>query len=181
MDPISITGLAGSIFNIVDVITKSIKNLHDLRQKWKIADLTVNAIIGQLSTLKTALIHIQDWMSSNLSSQPQHDQVVADIRQCLDSCRLLATFICEHLTLLDWTETNIMTAASKIRAVFHDSEVQDCATYLDRQTNALNLLLTALNWFAPIIHLQYHFRLTCLASHYHNSSSCCSLLQIERS
>ena len=147
MDPISIIGLAGSIVNIVDVISKSIQNLYDLQQRWKAADLTVQSLIGQLSTLKSALSHIHEWLSSSLSKEPQLDQTVIDLRQSLDSCHHLMTFMYDHLVLLDWTEANRMTSASKIRAVFHGNEMKDCAIYLDRQANALNLLLTALNWF----------------------------------
>ena len=146
MDPISIVGLAGSIVSIVDVIAKSIQNLRELQQRWKAADLTVNSLIGQLFTLKTALNQIQTWMSSSLSKEPQNDQLVANLGHSLDSCSYLVTFMYDHLLLLDWTEANNLTLASKIRAVFHDSEVKDCAVYLDRQVNALNLLLTALNW-----------------------------------
>ena len=147
MDPVSIVGLAGSIVNIVDIIAKSIKNLRELQQKWKAADLIVNSLIGQLFTLKSALTKIEEWMSSSLSKEPQHEQLAVDLKQSLECCHFLVTFMYDHLLLLDWNEANRLTSSSKIRAVFHDSEVKDCATYLDRQTNALNLLLTALNWF----------------------------------
>ena len=151
MDPVSIIGLAGSIVNIVDVIAKSIKALRDLQQRWKAADMTVNSLIGQLTTLRTALDQIQGWMSSSLSKQPQHGQLVADLSDSLECCRTLVTFMYDHLLQLDWTEADRLSFAGKIKAVFNDSGVQECTIHLDRQSNALTLLLTALNWLVVVI------------------------------
>ena len=145
MDPVSLIGLAGSIVNIVDVAAKSINALRDLQQRYKAADLTVNSLIGQLYTLKTALSRIEAWMCSSLSREPQHGQLVTDLSVSLDCCRTLVTFMHEHLLRLDWTDTNELTLASKVKAVFHDGEVKELASHLDRQTGALTLLLTALN------------------------------------
>ena len=146
MDPVSLLGLAGSVVNIIDVIAKSIKNLRELQQKWKAADWTVDSLIGQLSTLSTALCQIYRWISLSLSREPQHDQLLVHLGESLEGCWSLVKFVYDQLLFLDWTEANNLMSWGKIKAIFHGSEVKECATHLDRQTNALNLFLTALNW-----------------------------------
>ena len=145
MDAVTIIGLAASVVNIVDVIAKSIKNLRDLQQKWEAADWTVNSLITQLSTLSTALRRIETWISTVLCKEPQHNQLVEQLGESLDGCWSLVKFMYDNLQFLDWTEVNNLTSLAKIKAVFHDGAIKECAIHLDRQTNALTLLLTALN------------------------------------
>ena len=147
MDPVSIIGLAGSIVNIVDVIAKTIKTLRDLQQRWKAADWTTKSLISQLSTVRTALNQIQQWMASNHKGKIPDDQLVLELGESLDCCRTLVTFMNEQLLLyLKWTESNDLTSMSKMKTILHDGEVKECATHLHRQSSALTLLLTALNW-----------------------------------
>ena len=146
MDPVSIIGLAGSIVNIVDVIGKSIHKLRDLQRRWNAADLTVNSLTGHLTTLRLALNQIHTWISSSFSQNPQHEQLVIDLGDSLKCCDALINFLHDHLSQLDWTDKDELTMASKITAVFHDSEVKECQTQLTHQTSALTLLLTVLNW-----------------------------------
>ena len=61
MDPVTVISLAGSVFNIVDVIAKCFITLKNLQSQWQLADWTVTAIIGQLTTLKAALHQISEW------------------------------------------------------------------------------------------------------------------------
>ena len=183
MDPISIVGLVGSIVNIVDVIAKSTKRLCDLQQKWNAADWTVSSLIGQLSTLSTALCQIQKWMSSGLSKQPQHGELGVRLSDSLNACWSLVNFMHDHLLFLDWTEANSLTSLGKMKAIFHDSEIRECAAHLDRQTNALNLLLTALNWYViPFgltrFQLLSFFSDSYLANHYQDSFPCCIPMKI---
>ena len=70
MDPISIIGLAGSIVSIVDVVTKSLKTLNELRLHRLEADLTLTLLITQLGTLKAALGQIAEWINSCLAADP---------------------------------------------------------------------------------------------------------------
>jgi hypothetical protein len=67
MDPLSAISLADSVVGIVDVVSRTIKSLHNLSEPWKEADLAVTLLIAQLSALKAALNQISEWVSSDVS------------------------------------------------------------------------------------------------------------------
>lgn len=84
MDPISIIGLASSIVSIIDVVTKSLKALNELRLRWLEANLALMLLITQLGTLKAAPGQIAEWMSSSLAADPhQHYQLIIDLESAL--------------------------------------------------------------------------------------------------
>lgn len=145
MDPVSITGLAGSIVGLVDVAVRSISALRALQQRWKTADLTISLLIGQLTALRAALNQIEEWISTSLNVF-QHYQLVMDLEASLESCEALLLFINGKLTGLDWSDSNALSFENRIKAVLQDKTVKECATHLANQSTALNLFLTALNW-----------------------------------
>ncbi|KAI7783283.1 hypothetical protein LA080_012038 [Diaporthe eres] len=55
MDPISAVGFVSAIAGIVDLIAKGVLSLSDFQSRYRIVDLKVSLLIGQLSTLKNAL------------------------------------------------------------------------------------------------------------------------------
>ena len=145
MDPVSVIGLAGSIFGIVDVATRSISALRALQQRWKTADLTISLLISQLSTLRAALSRIEGWILTSLDAV-QHYQLVMDLEASLESCETLLLFIDGQISYLAWNDSNALSLESKIKAVLQDKTVKECATHLANQSTAINLLLTAMNW-----------------------------------
>ena len=148
MDPASILGLTGSIVSIVDVITRSISSLRALQERWKNADLTVSLLVVQLSTLKSALDQISQWMSTTFAQSPQHHQVVIDMSSSIRSCEALISFVDNHISRLDHNESNNLTFESRARVVLQDQSVRDCVNHLNNQAIAFNFLLTALNWYS---------------------------------
>jgi len=146
MEPLSIVGAVSSIVSIIDVATRCISSLRALQQRWTGADWTVNLLVGQLVTLKAALDQIREWSATNLSTEPQHHQLVMDLDTSLESCRLLISVIDSHVSSLEWDEADTLTFESKMKAVWKDQSIQNCMNHLHHQTAALNLLLTALNW-----------------------------------
>ena len=145
MDLISAIGLAGSIVGIIDVAARSISALRALQQQWKMVDLTVSLSIGQLTTLKSALNQIEEWITNNLN-EIEHYQLVIDLGTSLESCKTLLLFIDEQLNHLGLSDSNHSSVESRIKVVLQDNTVKECATHLANQSAALNLLLTALNW-----------------------------------
>ena len=146
MDPVSVMGVVGSVVNMVDVVTRGLKALRSMQQKWKMADMTVTLLLGHMATLKAALNQISDWISSNLRPMPQHHQLVIDLSLSLDSCNVLVAFMNNHLADLDLGHAGSLTLQSRVRAILQDQSMKDCLNHLGHQACALNLLLTALNW-----------------------------------
>ena len=149
MDPISIIGLAGSIVGIVDVVTKSLKALNELRLRWLEADLTLMLLITQLGTLKAALGQIAEWINSSLAAHPhQHYQLIIDLENALSCCKTLITLMDRHISKLEWNDhiDQPISFERRVRVALKDGAIKDCLNHLGNQMNALNLLLTAFNW-----------------------------------
>ena len=146
MDLVTIIGLAASAVNIVDIITKCLITLKNLQSQWQSADWTVTAIIGQLTTLKTALSQISDWIATDLATVPQHYQLVLDLEEALGSCKTLILFIDGHLSRLEWKHDDSLTYQSRLRATLCDKNIQDTINHLHHQSSTFTLLLTALSW-----------------------------------
>ncbi len=145
MDPVSVIGLVGSIVGIIDVSTRAISALRALQQRWKIADLKISLLISQLTTLKAALSQIEEWISTSLNVT-QHYQLILDLESSLESCETLLLFIDAQLIHLHQNDSKTLSFESRVKAVLEDNTIKECATHLDHQSTALNLLLTALNW-----------------------------------
>ena len=109
--------------------------------------MTVNSLLGQLSTLKTALLQISDWVSRSLEGKVQHHQMVMNLEASIESCQLLVSIMDSLLAELAWAEKDGLRLWSKARALSDDGRLKECSTQLGHQSLALNLLLTALNWY----------------------------------
>jgi len=173
MEPLSIVGAVSSIVTIVEVATRCISSLRALQQRWTGADWTVNLLVGQLVTLKAALDQIREWSAENLSTEPQHHQLVMDLDTSLESCRILISVIDSHVSSLEWDEADTLTFESKAKAVWKDQRIQDCMNHLHHQTAALNLLLTALNWLDPFSALYSSTPMTITVALYPTNAICC--------
>ena len=147
VDPVSIIGAAGSILGIVEVLCKSISTLHELHSRWNEADFTFINLVSQLTALKAALYKLQEWIDSDMADL--HHQLVIDLGVSITCCRMLVGKIDAHLSDMNQGAENTLGVESKIKLVFKSGELEDLQKMLERQTNALTLLLTACNWCAP--------------------------------
>ncbi|MCJ1283789.1 hypothetical protein MMC26_003120 [Xylographa opegraphella] len=145
MDPATIVGTAAAVADIVGIITKTIKVLRDLHNKWKDADLIIINLMAQLSSLKAALNKISEWISSDLAETPQHHQLILDLEDSISCCRILIKSMDGQISKLDWTTDGALDLSSKIKFVFENKASKDFQKFIKRQTSALTLLLTACN------------------------------------
>ncbi|KAL9117504.1 MAG: hypothetical protein Q9187_005958 [Circinaria calcarea] len=146
MDPASIIALAASVISIIDVIGKSLSFLLDLQTKYRKASLTVSLLIGQLSTVKAALNQISQWITTSLVGVPQHQQLVADLDVSLEACKVLVLVLDDRIFRHESSLTSQVKAAAKARFLWEEKDMNDYLNLLNNQINALNLLLTALQW-----------------------------------
>ncbi|KAH0559729.1 hypothetical protein GP486_003753 [Trichoglossum hirsutum] len=145
MDPITAIGTAGAIANMIDVVSKAIKSLRDLCDRWKDAGFTILNLIAQLTALRAALTKIQEWIDSDLAGIPQHHQLVMDLDLSVTCCRMLINRIDAQVSELDRTAGDTLDVRSKIRVVFGAKAIEDLQKAIERQIGALTLLLTACN------------------------------------
>lgn len=146
MDPISMIGVVGSVVRIVDVISKNVHFLCCLQTKYRKADLTLSLLIGQLSTLKAALNQISEWIDSELNT-PKHEQLVEDLTTALHGCHVLISLLDARVDEFHQDEiTKKLSPLDKVALLWEESETKEYLTHLNNQINALNLLLTAIQW-----------------------------------
>lgn len=87
-------------------------------------------------------------VTGSLMNVPLHEQLVADLQVSLESCHVLVLVLEERIEGLEQqlSDGNGLTAKGRIRFLLEESGLNDFNNHLSSQVNALNLLLTALNW-----------------------------------
>lgn len=143
-DPITIVGTAAAVTNIIAIARNTITLLCDLHTRWNDADFTVLNLIAQVTALKTASCKIKEWIDSDLAQQ--HHQLVMDLDLSMTCCEMLVGKMDAQISELHRTADNALDAGSKIKVLFASKTIEDLQKLIERQTNALTLLLTACNW-----------------------------------
>jgi len=151
MDPASAIGLTGAIIGAMDVISRSISSLIDLQSRYKSADLKVNLLIRQLSTLKAALNQIAELIDANLVAVPRHQQLVDDLKTSVDCCEAVICALNDRLCSLHRNEVNGLDTLNKVRFVCDEKTMDYYQNLLGNQINALSLFLMALQWSDTIL------------------------------
>ncbi|KIW66188.1 hypothetical protein PV04_08389 [Phialophora macrospora] len=136
-------GVVGSLLGIIDVATRCISSLANLRKRFKELNLTIETLAGQLITVKAALSQIDLLIAESLSQDEQHYQLTLDLSGAIGCCNLLLRLLDEQISGLQYSDTDEVTFLSKVNLMLESKGTEECLTRLDRQTNALNLLITA--------------------------------------
>lgn len=140
-DPLSVIGSVGALCNIIDVVGKTISTINQLHSQWKDADLTFLSLATQLVALRAALQKIEEWTDNDV--QDFHHQLIMDLDLSVSCCKLLVakldTFFCE----IDGTTNHKLDLCQKAKTVFGARGMDGVQSLIERQTNALALLLTA--------------------------------------
>jgi guanine nucleotide-binding protein G(i) subunit alpha len=147
-DPITIIGATAAVADILGLLCKVISTVSELRRQWTDADLVVFTFESQLITLKAALIKIKEWMDANFDDP--HYQLVMDLDRCIACCGMLISRIDAQLASIIPTGGIQLNTISKLQLLFKTKGIKDVQECIDRQTNALTLLLTACNWYSFI-------------------------------
>ncbi|KAF7929748.1 hypothetical protein EAE99_004652 [Botrytis elliptica] len=142
MDPVSIITLTGSVFSTGKVITSLITSLVTLKSKYKNASLIASLLIGQLTTIKTALNEVSDWIAKTLQGVDKNEQLIINLESSLESCHVFLLMLEDHITRLDQNGID-RQLKGKPRLLWNESEIKELNNYLNSQVNALHLLLTA--------------------------------------
>ncbi len=154
MDPASIVGLISASGTIVSAITLTVKGLSDIRGKYAGADLRIRLLIGQLSTVKSALNQIRDWVEYNLVDSPTQAELVEGLNVSLDGCKAAMDVLAEEVTGLvgDASPGSRLNPTFRTRAkyVWNESSMKDHQDRLHAQVAALQLLLQAAQWYVSL-------------------------------
>ena len=146
MDPVTIIGAAGAVIGIIDVVGKTIKSLRELHDQRKEADMNILILMSQLTSLRAALNKISEWISSDLANIPQHHQLIIDLEDSITCCRILVRDMDDQISKAN-RNGDAEGLDNKIRVVWEDKASKNFQKFIQRQTSALTLLLTACNWY----------------------------------
>jgi hypothetical protein len=144
-DPISIFGAMAGVIQIIDILSKSIAALDDLRSQWQSSDLALLSLTTQLTALSAALAKIQEWMASSV--EELHHQLVMDLKSSIDCCDVLAAKVYSEISDLQKAPGGTLLLTAKARFTFRRNGLGQLQIMIDRQTSALTLLLTACNTY----------------------------------
>ncbi|KAF7871974.1 uncharacterized protein EAF02_009079 [Botrytis sinoallii] len=101
MDPVSIITLTGSVFNTRKVITSLITSLVTLKSKYKNASLIASLLIGQLTTIKTALNEVLLWNESEIKELNNY------LNSQVNALHLLLTAVQRHVSAISNTKQSL--------------------------------------------------------------------------
>lgn len=141
---LAVVGSVGAIINIIDGASKIISVIHNLQHQWHDADLTALSLASQLSAFRAALRRIHEWLDSEVPAA--HHQLIMDLDETLSFCNLLIIQV-EDLSL-GWEKLleDPKSIASRWKITFGNKDLDKVLVLVERQTNALTLLLSACSW-----------------------------------
>lgn len=149
MDPVSILGLITTAGTIANAITKTIRDLSDLRAQYTDADLRVRLLIKELSTIKSSLTQINDW-AHFLDTTNNQAELRDALQVALDGVELAMGALAEEVQKLvpDPSATSRVDMGFRARTkyVWNEVTMKEHENRLRAQVSALQLLLQAAQW-----------------------------------
>lgn len=160
MDPVTIVGLAASALQIAQFIGSTIQGLHTLKGKFENADKIIVLLIHQLTTIKSAVIIIDDWAQWNSEGSPKVSEFMLGLGIALDGCQtvidVLSTEVKDLMTVLEAAPgTATMGIRARAKVVWNDATMKDHQNMLSAQVQALALLLQARQWYDNQPHMPF--------------------------
>lgn len=142
-DPFTIIGSVSALCNIVDGISRAITTIGILHDRWKNSDIYFLSLASQLVSLRAALCRIQEWMDTD--TQSVHHQLTMDLDVSIACCKLLVDSLDLLMDQIDRSTDQPLDVFAKLKLVFGTGGIDELQKHIERQTNALNLLLSACN------------------------------------
>ncbi|KAL8893724.1 MAG: hypothetical protein Q9192_004985 [Flavoplaca navasiana] len=146
MDPASILGLIATAGTIASAITKTIRDLSDLRAQYTDANLRIRLLVQELSTIKSALSQINDW-AHFLDDNHNQAELKDALQVALDGVELAMGALAEEVhALVHDTSTSANVALSfrdKTKFAWNEQNMKEHENRLRAQVSALQLLLQA--------------------------------------
>lgn len=150
MGSVPVAGLASAALQVIGSIESAIQGLHSLKGKFQGADNTIRLLISQLSMIKAALFQIRDWAEFNSDDSPNGTEFIRGLKDTLDECQAVMGLLSEELkgltsppTLLD----SLPSQRNGAKILWGDAAMKGHLSTLSRQKQALQVLITASQWY----------------------------------
>ncbi|KAI0430048.1 hypothetical protein F5Y09DRAFT_342045 [Xylaria sp. FL1042] len=145
MDPVSVIGIGGFVITLIDALGKTIEFLHGMHGRWQDAELFLLSLSTQLGALKAALAGIQSWLASETVGM--HYLLQMELDSSATCCQLLIKKVDAFVRGVQRDDvaggSSHLNFMSRAKMALSGSSMEDVLRMIDRQTNSMNLLLTA--------------------------------------
>lgn len=149
MDPASILGLIATAGTVASAITKTIRDLSDLRAQYTDSNLRIRLLIKELSTIKSSLNQINDW-AHFLDDNHNQAELKDALQVALDGVELAMGALAEEVQALvqdTSARANVdLTFRGKTKYAWNEQNMREHENRLRAQVSALQLLLQASQW-----------------------------------
>ncbi|KAK8047155.1 hypothetical protein PG996_015219 [Apiospora saccharicola] len=146
MDPFSVFQVVGAAVSLSEVVFKSLIKLNSIRTRYHKCPLLLSTMIGQLYTVQSALDRLSAWNRPEQAQDPRYQQLGIQIGNSLDSFSTLVLALHQQLGCFEAKRSVEMDAKEKLKFLWNEKDMSEYSILLDRQVNALTLLLKALEW-----------------------------------
>jgi guanine nucleotide-binding protein G(i) subunit alpha len=127
-----------------DRLRHDIDGLRQIHNRWSDSNDTCINLIAQLTTLKSTLGKIEDWM--NFAIQDLHPQLLSDLDVLTHSCDLIVRHVDALIRRLEQTDHGAVDFAAKLNYSVASRSMERLQKVAQRQNDAVTLLLAACNW-----------------------------------
>lgn len=146
MDPVSIIQIVGVVVSLGDVVVRCIAGLSSLRAKYHDAPIHITTMIGNLFIVQAAMNQLSVFRSPELSRSSRYQELASQMGNALDSFGPLMVKLDRELSRLNRKDSSGRATRSRIAFLWSERAIFSFSEDLDRQVNALNLLLQAIHW-----------------------------------
>lgn len=146
MDPLAIFGGVGAAAGLIGIITKTVRHLSDLQTKYAESEMSIRQLIRQLMSIKASLSQIQEWTELNLSRAPRERELAEAFEISFEGCKEAMDAMADEVARLAQDAVAGDKRTMRMRYVWNEEAMKDHQGRLDRQVQALQLLLSAVQW-----------------------------------
>jgi hypothetical protein len=146
MDPLSAFGVFTGALQVVQAIAQTIAGLSALRGKYLHADLTIRSMIGELSTIKSAITQLHDWAAYNAEANASHSEYDDSLAVAIDACHAIMEVLSDKVAELVNANSTVLAFKARVKVVWNEEVMNSLQNRLHSQVRALNLLLQACQW-----------------------------------
>jgi hypothetical protein len=147
MDPASVFGALSGGIQVLQAITSTVHGLKQLYGKFRDADVTIQTLIRELSSIQTALTGLQDWSNTHHHGY-KADEFGRDLAVAMDGCHWIMEVLSRDVAdLLQGNRSDGgIGLRTRIKAIWNEEMMKGRQEMLRAQVNALQLLLQVFQW-----------------------------------
>lgn len=142
--PVTVFTTAASATNLIEGLGRTLDTFYGVRHLTDL-DFILPNIVPQLTVWRAALTKIQEWAETESEAEGDHHVLQDPLSSILTSCQILAIKVDDGISNMQKLSMAAGPATENEDIKQAIVEMGDLQRFIEIQTNALNLLLTACN------------------------------------